>query len=123
MTIIVCDELFRTNYSQLLHSRFQGCRFQTEKLCRATLAANAPASVLEHLQHMMTLDFVEVLYRRGRHQVQFADISAKHGAGIEDEVSLDHIAKFADISWPGIFLKRFQRGGMDVFDIPAHPQA
>ena len=54
-----------SNDSELLHSRFQGRRFQTEMLSRAAVAANAEACTLEHVQYMKTLDFVELLSRRG----------------------------------------------------------
>ena len=55
----------RANDSELLHSRFQRRRFQTEMLRCAAVAANAEACTLEHIQYVKTLDFVELLSRRG----------------------------------------------------------
>src|SRR5262245_52357093 len=85
--------LLWTNDSQLFHSRFQGSRFQAENFRCATLAANAPAGVLKDVLHMAALYFVQVLLCENRRTICFGNLSPENRSRIEDEISLDYIAK------------------------------
>ena len=73
------------------------------------MAANPPCSGTEDPQDMLPLDLLHSDSQAIARPVSyFWQFGTEHGAGIQNEISLDHITKLSDIPRPRIAIKSFQ---------------